>query len=192
MTFVKKYIKKNNLINLLIFLISELICFSITSIHLIEYDKQKIYLPAITIVQLFYFIPILLVSFHFFLSQKTEKKLLTYATFFLICYSIILHFFIKQLAMLFTSSSGILNFVQYSAKIYLIALPLTAFEIWGIQKGIFEKTWLVLLFKIILFIFITFIFKFLFGLKGILYSWSLCEFFYIFLFFIKNKACIRS
>ncbi len=192
MIFEKKYIKKNNLINLLFFLISELICFGITSVNLIEYDKQKIYLVALSIVQLFYFIPILLLSCYFFLSQKTEKKLLTHATFFLIFYSIFLHFFIKQLAMVFTSSSGILNFVEYSAKIYLIALPLTAFEIWGIQKGIFEKTWLVLLFRIILFIFITFIFKFLFSLKGILYSWSLCEFFYIFLFFIKNKTCIRS
>lgn len=179
MISTKKYIKKNNLINLLIFLISELICFTITSVYLIEYDKQKIYFSAITLVQLFYFIPILLVSCYFFLSQKSEKKLLSHATFFLICYSIILHFFIKQFAMLFTNSSGILNFVEYSAKIYLIVLPLVGFEIFAIKRKLMKKSYFLALFRIILLILITFVFRFFFGLKGILYSWPLSEFIWI-------------
>ena len=61
---------KNNAKNLLLYLGSELICFSITALNLIPYDRQKIYLTALTIVQAFYFIPILLVSFPAFLSQK--------------------------------------------------------------------------------------------------------------------------
>lgn len=177
--------RKNKVANLLVFLLSELICFGITSINLIEYDRQKIYLVAISIVQLFYFIPILLVSCYFFLSQKAEKKLLTHTTFFLIFYSIILHFFIKQLAMLFTNSSGILNFVEYSAKIYLISLPLMGFEILPIKKETLEKLYFLLLFRIIFLVLITFVFKTFFALKGLLYSWSLYELLYTILLFIK-------
>lgn len=186
---MEDFMRKNKVANLLVFLLSELIYLGITSINLIEYDRQKIYLVAISIVQLFYFIPILLVSCYFFLSQKAEKKLLTHTTFFLIFYSIILHFFIKQLAILFTNSSGILNFVEYSEKIYFICLPLLAFEIFSIKKETLKNLYFLLVFKIIGLFFITFVFKFLFGLKGVLYGLPLCEFLCILIFFIKSKIC---
>ncbi len=189
MIFVKKYIKKNNLINLLIFLISELICFGITSFNLLKHDSCQIYISGIFIVQFFYFIPVLLASFYFGLSQKTQKKLLIYTTFFLIFDSIILHFFTKQLAMLLTSSRGVLNFVKYSAKIYFIALPLIGFQTFFVKKVAMKKSHFLVLFRIIGLFFITFIFKFCFGLKGILYSWPLSEFIWTLLFFIKNKNC---
>jgi len=183
---------KNNAKNLLLYLGSELICFSIIALNLIPYDRQKIYLTALTIVQAFYFIPILLVSFPAFLSQKPEKKLLISTTFFLIFYSIILHFFIKPLAMFFTSTPGILNFVEYSGKIYFITLPLLSFEILGIKNETVQKHYLLLIFRIFLLLFLTLLLKYKFQLKGILYSLGLCHLVEIFLLFIKNKNSTPS
>ena len=81
-----------------------------------------------------------------------------------------------MLYILSVRTQGIINFIKYASKIYFICLPLIGFRIFFILKEKNRKKLFFLIFmRIILLFGITVIFNYLFGLKGVLYSWSLSE-----------------
>ena len=183
------YSKKYNLLSLFLILLSEVVCFWITRIFLTSYDNQNIYNSSMNIVQGLYFLPILLISIYFFFSNKSEKTILIHSIISLIIYSAILHFFIKQISSLFTNISGIINFVEYAFKIYFICLPLLSFQILAFLKLTIKKLYFSLFIRIILLTLITFLFTHWFGLKGILYTWSLNELilFFLAIIYLRKK-----
>ena len=175
--------KKNNFVKLIIFLVSELISFFTTVLFLNKYN----HILGILLVQLFYFLPILCISFYVFLSKKSSKNQFIGSTTFLVLYAIFLYFFIKSFANLFTNIKGILNFVEYAWKIYCICLPLVGIKIFAIKKENSKKIYFLQVLRIVLLFVVTFVFENLFGLKGVLYGWSLSEFFMMLLFL--NGKC---
>lgn len=173
--------------SLIFILFAELICFLITRINLISYTNY-VYSIGINIVQFLYFLPFLISSFYIFLSKHSNRSIVIYSTASLIAYSIFLYFFIKQIIYFFTPVQGIVNFAEYTFKIYFICLPFMGFKTLCIKKEQNLQKVLFLLFtKTILLLIITFIFKNLFSLKGVVYSWPLTELICLFIFFIKYK-----
>ena len=186
---MKNFVEKNKIKKLFFAIISELICFFIIRINLIKYDTNNLYLSAMNIVQILYFLPILLLYIFFYISKKVNKKLLIFSTMGLIIYSIFLHFCITPITSFFTNTPGIINFTKYASKIYFICLPLISFRIFIIFNC--DLNYVYFLTRFILFTLITFIFDYYFGLKGILYSNPLCELLYfIFSLYMlfQNKA----
>ena len=181
--------KKYNLLAVFLILLSEVVCFWITRIFLTSYDNQKIYNSSMNIVQGLYFLPILLISIYFFFNNKSERTILIHSIISLIVYSAILHFFIKQISSLFTNINGIINFVEYALKIYFICLPLLSFRILAFFKLTIKNLYFSLFIRITLLTLITFLFTIWFGLKGILYAWSLNELmlFIIALIYLNKK-----
>lgn len=174
-------------INLILFILSEILCFFILKTALISYESNQIHLFGFNIVQFLYFLPVFVSSLYLFLGKQQNRQKLIYTSLGLILYAIILHFFIRKIAGLFVTTTGMLNFVEYAAKIYFISLPLVAFEILTIKKETLKKSSFLLIFRLILLIIITILFKNLFQLKGILYSWPLVELISTFICFIKCK-----
>ncbi len=174
---MEKRNQKNALKALLLLIISELFCFSLTRFSISSYDMENIYDLSLIIVQILYFIPTLVVYVLFLFYPKSDKTLAILSTIGLIIYSIILHFAITPIVSLFIKVLGILNFVEYSAKIYLLTLPLLGFKMLLFQKIIFRKTfyfWITL--QTFILLFTTIVFNHIFSLKGVLYSWPFCEF----------------
>lgn len=173
---------------LILILFSELFCFEITRLNIFSYQNNAIYIASINIVQILYFLPILLISLYFFIiSTKPNKSLLINSTIGLILYAIFLHIFIAPITSLFTNTQGIINFTKYASKIYFICLPLMGVRILGIKKETMKKSYFLLIFRIVLLFVITIIFKNLFDLKGVLYGWTLSELIYALILFIRYK-----
>lgn len=171
-----------NKISLIFLLFTELICFTVTRISLFSYINNEIYFWSMNFVQFLYFLPVLLIALYFFISTKSDKRLLVNSTIGLILYAIILHIFMVPIVSLFTNKQGIVNFTEYTWKIYSICLPLVGIRVLGIKKSYF-----LFVFRIILLFIITLVFKKFFALKGTLYAWPLCEIIYILFLFIRYK-----
>ena len=179
-------IEKNNLKNVILIIISYLICFVITRLALNLSDK--IYFSALTIVQGFYFLAVLITVLYIFYNQNSDKRVLIFSSIGLILYSACFYFFAKSIFSHLVSTSGIVNFIAYSSKIYFIALPLLGFLIWKLKKENTKKLCFLLIFKIIFLLVITFIFHYFFKNNGVLYSFPLSEFiFIIYLYLSKEK-----
>lgn len=180
---MKRFLEKNNLMKIILLLFSEIICLSITrfSINL----SENTYNISLNIVQGLYFIPILIVSLYTFLTSKSKKNIIIFSTIFLIFYSILLRLFIKQIASLFAVSLGVINFVEYSSKIYFICLPLIGFRIYHLKNT--RRIYYILVSRIVLFFILSLLLNYFFNLKGILYAIPLHEFIYFIIIFIKRN-----
>lgn len=182
--------KKNHVWLLFLLLLSEIICCVITKVASISYAKQEIYSFGINILLVCYLLPFLICSFYTFFSKKSDIRLLIRSTIGLMLYSLIFHFFSKQLISLFTNTTGISNFVEYASKIYLIALPFIEIRIWWAKKRENMKTsYFLVLIRILILLVITIVFKYLFSLNGILYAMPSSEFL---VFFITLLTCFFS
>lgn len=178
---------------LLIFIISEIICFFVVKISIDLFENNDIYSIGINIVQFLYFLAMFVSSLYLLLGKNSNLRKLIYTSFGLILYSLVLHFFIKQIASLFTTINGIIHFVEYASKIYFICLPLIGYKILLIKKEeSIQKVIFLLGLRIILFIITIFLFRNLFALKGVLYSWPLSEFITMLLFRIKHRKSTPS
>ncbi len=178
---------------LLIFIISEIICFFVVKISIDLFENNDIYSIGINIVQFLYFLAMFVSSLYLLLGKNSNLRKLIYTSFGLILYSLVLHFFIKQIASLFTTINGIIHFVEYASKIYFICLPLIGYKILLIKKEeSIQKVIFLLGLRIILFIITIFLFRNLFALKGVLYSWPLSELITMLLFHIKHRKSTPS
>lgn len=173
---------------LLTFIISEIFCLFMIKMNITLYENNDIISSGINFVQFLYFLPMFVSSLYIFLCKNSNRTKIIYSTIGLILYSISLHFFIEQIATLFTNVSGIIHFVEYASKIYFISLPLVGFKILAIKKEEnIQKIFFLLLLRIILLLIISLIFNHLFKLKGILYSWPLNDFIFFIGIFLKSK-----
>ena len=162
--------------------VTDIICFIITRLFIDL--SNNIYLSAVNILQILYLIPILLTTIYFFVS-KSDKKSLVISTIALTIYSAIFYIFVKQIFSQFINTSGIVNTLEYSYKIYFIFLPLFGFTLFKLKKENIKKSCFLLIFKIICLLVITLLFNNLFSLKGVLYAWPLTQtIFTAILFFI--------
>lgn len=181
----KKYMKfnyiNNNTIYLITFLISEIICILITRFNINL--SGSTYFTALNIIQPLYFFPILITSYFIFLCSNSKNTLI-FSTIGLIIYSVILHIFITQLGALFTNSTGTINFIKYSSKIYFICLPLISFRIYNKK---YEKNFYFKLFiDTITFLILTLLSNYFFYVKGVLYIVPIFEFIYFIISILKS------
>lgn len=186
MEFLKKIIKNKSFF-FVSFIISEMICFYIIRTNVILYKNDHIYSFGIDIVQFLYFLPVFICGLYLFFFTTSNRKKLIYSTLGLIFYSIFLHIFIREIAILFTSANGIVNFVEYAFKIYFICLPLVGFSISLMKQQNTKISYFLLFMRIFLLFIIVTVFSNLFDLKGVLYSWPLIELISLSIFFMEHK-----
>ena len=171
--------KKNNILSFILILITELLCVFITRFYVLSTNSESTYSFGMNVIQILYFIPTLSTSLYIFFSKSKKQKKLIISTIILIIYSIILHFFSKNIAKLFTQTSGIINFIEYAGKIYFVFLPLLGLKFIKIKNS--QKLYIKLLLRIFILSISCVIAKYFFGLKGVLYCVPINE---LLIFFI--------
>lgn len=146
--------------------------------------NHTFYSSGINIVLILYFLPILVGSLWIFFGKCSYRTILIVSTLGFTLYTSFLHFFIRQIAVLFSYPNGTIHFIEYATKLYFICLPLAGFSILTLKKENRQKAYFLIFFKIILFVMTTLVLEKFFYLKGVLYCWPLCEFFCFLTYFL--------
>lgn len=140
------------------------------------------------IIYIIMILPIIFISLKKSIYETKEKFILwlIISTICEIIFSILFHKFSKNIFSIFTNTTGIINYAVYASKILFISSSLYSLKILlpaYISKKDSKKTAILVLSKITVNLIFILIGYSLFNIKGILYSFPICDIIYYIIYF---------